>query len=72
MAIIERTNVVPEAKAQVGAIVFQKAGALIANDFAGLCIVGSLAVDTATPKLYQCTATNGTSTSTWAVVGLQT
>lgn len=69
MGIIERTHVVQEAKPQV---LFQKAGALAANDFAGQCIVGSLAVDTSTPKLYQCTATNGSTTSTWAVVGAQT
>lgn len=69
MAIIERTHVVTEARPQM---VFQKAGALVANDFAGQCIVGSLAVDTTTPKLYQCTATNGSTTSTWAAVGLQT
>jgi hypothetical protein len=51
---------------------FQKAGALVANDFAGNCIVGSLAVDTTAGKLYICTATNGTTTSTWTVVGAQT
>lgn len=67
--IIERSNVIEEAQAQV---VFTKAGALAANDFAGQCSVGSLAVDTTTPKLYQCTATNGSTTSTWAAVGLQT
>jgi len=51
---------------------FQKAGALVANDFAGSCIVGSLAVDTSAGKLYICTATNGTTASTWTVVGAQT
>lgn len=69
MAIIERTHVINEARPQM---IFQKAGALASNDFAGQCIVGSLAVDTTTPKLYQCTATNGSTTSTWAVVGAQT
>lgn len=68
MAIIERSNVMPEARPQ---IIFQKAGALVANDFAGQCIVGSLAVDTTTPKLYQCSVTNGTTTSTWITVGGQ-
>ena len=49
----------------------QKFGALAANDFAGLCLVGSLAIDRTAGKLYICTATNGTTTSTWAVVGTQ-
>lgn len=49
-----------------------KAGALAANDFAGICAIGSLAVDTTNGKLYICTATNGTTTSTWVVVGTQT
>ena len=69
MAIIERSHVIDEAAPQV---IFQKAGAIVANDFAGQCVVGSLAVDTATPDLYQCTATNGSTTSTWEKVGLQT
>ena len=50
---------------------FQKAGALAGNDFAGNCVVGSLAVDTTAGKLYICTATNGSTTSTWVVVGTQ-
>lgn len=50
---------------------FTKAGALAANDFAGSCVVGSLAIDTTNGKLYICTATNGTTTSTWTVVGAQ-
>lgn len=69
MGIIERTHVITEAKPQV---IFQKAGPIVANDFAGQCIVGSLAVDYSTPDLYQCTATNGSTTSTWEKVGLQT
>lgn len=52
--------------------VFTKSSALAANDFAGQCVVGSLAIDTAAGKLYICTATNGTTTSTWTVVGAQT
>lgn len=51
---------------------FEKAGALAANDFAGLVEVGNTAVDTTAGKLYICTATNGTTTSTWVVVGTQT
>lgn len=50
----------------------QKAGALAANDFAGQVVLGGLAVDTTNAKLYQCTATNGTTTATWTVVGTQT
>lgn len=51
---------------------FQKAGALVANDFAGNCVIGSLGIDTSAGKLYICTATNGSTTSTWTVVGAQT
>lgn len=51
---------------------FTKAGALVANDFAGQCVIGSLAIDTAAGTLYICTATNGTTTSTWTLVGTQT
>ena len=68
MAIIERSHVVSDAKVE---IIFNKAGAVAANDFAGQCVVGSLARDTTSPDLYQCTATNGTTTSTWEKVGLQ-
>lgn len=50
---------------------FRKAGALAANDFAGQAEVGSLAVNTANADLYICTATNGTTTSTWELVGTQ-
>jgi hypothetical protein len=48
-----------------------KAGALAANDFAGQVALGGLAIDTTNAKLYICTATNGTSTATWTVVGAQ-
>jgi hypothetical protein len=56
---------------------FQKSGAVVANDFVGLPFgasarVGDLAVDTTNGKLYICTASNLTSTSTWVVVGTQT
>lgn len=50
----------------------QKAGALAANDFAGQVVVGGQAIDTTNGKLYICTATNGTTTATWTVVGAQT
>ena len=51
---------------------FQKAGALVANDFAAGLAIGALGLDITNGKLYICTATNGTSTSTWTVVGAQT
>jgi len=69
MPIIERTGAVQPVNGLNAPIV--KAGALAANDFAGLCVVGSLAIDTTNGKLYICTATNGTTTSTWTVVGAQ-
>jgi len=50
---------------------FLKAGALAANDFAGNCVVGSLAINTTGGVLYICTATNGTTTATWVTVGSQ-
>lgn len=54
---------------------FVKEGAVVANDFAGWphgCRVGSQATDVTNGKLYICTATNGSTTSTWVVVGTQT
>jgi hypothetical protein len=48
------------------------AGAPGANAFAGQVALGGLLVDTTGAKLYICTATNGTSTATWVVVGTQT
>jgi hypothetical protein len=48
------------------------AGAPGANAYAGTVIVGSQIVDTTNGKLYICTATNGSSTATWTVVGAQT
>lgn len=48
------------------------AGAPAANAFAGSVQVGSQLVDTTNGKLYICTATNGTTTATWTVVGTQT
>jgi hypothetical protein len=54
------------------ALVWDKAGALVANDFAGSSLlVGDLGVDTVAGKLYICTASNGSTTSTWTVVGAQ-
>lgn len=68
MGIIERTHVIQEAKTE---ITFHKAGALVANDFAGQCAIGSLAKNTVNGVVYVCTATNGSTTSTWTVVGAQ-
>ncbi len=68
MPIISGGNVMP---GDGVANPFSKSGALAANDFAGSCAVGSTAVDTAAGKLYICTATNGSTTSTWVVVGTQ-
>lgn len=49
----------------------EKGSDLAANDFAGTCKVGSLAVNTAAGRLFICTATNGSTTSAWALVGGQ-
>lgn len=48
------------------------AGAPGANAFAGQVALGGLLIDTTNAKLYICTATNGSSTATWTVVGAQT
>lgn len=48
------------------------AGAPGANAYAGQVRLGGLLVDTTNAKLYICTATNGSSTATWTVVGAQT
>lgn len=52
---------------------FRNAGAPT-NDvtFLGTAVVGSLLIDVTNGKLYICTATNGSSTVTWTVVGSQT
>ena len=51
----------------------QNAGAPTVNVTGlGVAVIGSQLVDTTTGKLYSCTATNGTSTITWTVVGTQT
>jgi len=48
------------------------AGAPGANAYAGQVALGGLLIDVTNAKLYICTATNGTTTATWTVVGLQT
>ena len=53
---------------------FVKQGAFAADDYAGYpygCRVGSLGRDITNGKLYICTATNGSTTATWSVVGAQ-
>jgi hypothetical protein len=50
---------------------FTNAGDPAANLLAGTCVVGSLLINTTTGRLFICTATNGTTTATWALVGSQ-
>jgi hypothetical protein len=48
------------------------AGAPTVNvTYLGTAVVGSQLIDTTNGKAYICTATNGTSTITWTVVGTQ-
>lgn len=49
--------------------VFEGAGAPAANAFAGAARIGSEYVNTTTGVRYVCTATNGTSTATWTILG---
>jgi hypothetical protein len=52
---------------------FSNAGAPTVNvTLLGTAVVGSLLSDTTNGTLYICTATNGTSTIVWTVVGTQT
>ncbi len=69
MAVINGGRIMPS---DASGPPLQKAGALVANDFADGLTVGRQAVNTVNGVLYVCTATNGTTTSTWAVVGTQT
>jgi hypothetical protein len=69
MGIISGGNVMPSDGIQR---VITKAGAPSANEFAGQVALGGRLVDTTNAKEYICTATNGTSTATWTVVGAQT
>lgn len=53
--------------------VFKGAGAPTVNvTLVGSAEVGDLYADTTGGKLYICTATNGSTTITWTVVGTQT
>lgn len=50
----------------------KNAGAPTANvTFLGVAVVGSKLIDTTNGKDYICTATDGTSTITWTLVGAQ-
>lgn len=69
MAIISGGNIMPSDGLQR---TIQKAGAPSANEFAGQVALGGRLVDTTNGKEYICTATNGTTTATWTVVGAQT
>jgi hypothetical protein len=71
MAIISGGNVLP-GDGLSGPFTFAAAGAPATNFLAGKAKVGSLAINTTTGVLYTCTATNGTSTTTWVSVGSQT
>jgi hypothetical protein len=52
---------------------FELAGTPVTNvSFLGRAVVGSLLIDNSTGKLYVCSATNGSSTISWTVVGSQT
>lgn len=52
--------------------VYTNAGAPVNNTtLVGVAGVGDLLSDTTNGKLYICTATNGSSTITWTVVGTQ-
>ena len=68
MPIISGGNVIPGDGIRQPLL---KAGALVANDFVGAAVVGSQAINTTGGVLYICTATNGTTTATWTVVGSQ-
>lgn len=59
--------------ARAGTRNFKNAGAPTVNvTYLGVAAIGDLLVDTTNGVLYICTATNGTSTITWTVVGTQT
>ena len=69
MAVISGGNIISGSAASAP---LEKAGAVVVNDFASGLVIGRTAVDTINGKLYICTATNGTTTATWTVVGAQT
>jgi hypothetical protein len=69
MAIIQGGRVIEGAGLDAPLL---NAGVPVVNvTYVGIASVGSLLIDTTNGKLYICTATNGTSTVTWTVVGSQ-
>lgn len=71
MPVISGGNVI--AGSRVRASGLSGAGAPTVNVTGlGVASIGDLYTDTTNGKLYICTATNGTSTITWTVVGTQT
>lgn len=69
MAIIEPGRVIEGSGLDAP---LRNAGAPTANvTYLGVAVVGSNLIDTTNGKTYICTATNGTSTITWTVVGAQ-
>lgn len=69
MPILTGGNVIEGDGFPQGAL--EGAGAPAANFGAGRVRVGSIYVNTTGGVLYICTATNGTTTATWTVVGTQ-
>lgn len=70
MPILSGGNVITQDGFPRGAL--EGAGAPAANFGAGFVRVGSLYCNTTAGIWYSCTATNGTTTSTWTVIGTQT
>lgn len=69
MPILSGGNVITQDGFLRGAL--EGAGAPAANFGAGTVRIGSVYVNTTAGVMYICTATNGTSTATWTVVGAQ-
>lgn len=69
MAIIEPGRVIEGSGLDAP---LRNAGAPTTNvTYLGVAVVGSNLIDTTNGKQYICTATNGTSTIAWTVVGAQ-
>jgi len=70
MAILEPGNVLPGSGLGTP---LRNGGAPVVNvTYLGVAVVGSQYIDATNGKAYICTATNGTSTIVWTVVGAQT
>jgi len=69
MAIISGGQIIPSD----GSISpFEAAGAPAANFGAGIVRIGAQYVNITNGVRYTCTATNGSTTATWVIVGVQT